>query len=125
MTIRPQMSLSAGDNAIKRIIEPLLSFKASYDLRYYSLWLDIIHPPNSVNVHPNFAIKKLKELTGTKSPEVLDAMKGLVTAMLAGILDKEGEEIMGLGPNTITIFRTKSAKVWWNYACGNWLSDSI
>lgn len=45
--------------------------------------------------------KELKELTGTMSPEVLDAMKGLVTAVLAGIGDKDGNET-GIGPNTVT-----------------------
>ena len=47
--------------------------------------------------------KELKELTGTMSPEVLDAMKGLVTAVLAGIGDdKEDGTANGIGPNTVT-----------------------
>lgn len=46
--------------------------------------------------------KELKELTGTMSPEVLDAMKGLVTAVLAGIGDEDGADITGVGPNTVT-----------------------
>lgn len=35
--------------------------------------------------------QELQELTGTMSPEVLDAMKGLVSAVLAGI-GEEGED---------------------------------
>jgi len=59
--------------------------------------------------------QELKQLTGTMSPEVLEAMKGLVTAVLAGIGDDENEEGGGLenplsaanagnkiGPNTVT-----------------------
>ena len=47
--------------------------------------------------------KELKELTGTMSPEVLDAMKGLVTAVLAGIGDENEEGSgAGIGPNTVT-----------------------
>ncbi|KAL3786545.1 hypothetical protein HJC23_006795 [Cyclotella cryptica] len=47
--------------------------------------------------------KELKELTSTMSPEVLDAMKGLVTAVLAGIGGKEEDGVpTGVGPNTVT-----------------------
>ena len=55
--------------------------------------------------------QELRELTGTMSPEVLEAMKGLVTAVLAGIgEDEEGGEGTALGdiagaavrPNTVT-----------------------
>jgi hypothetical protein len=51
--------------------------------------------------------QELKELTGTMSPEVLEAMKGLVTAVLAGIggdAENELEELTGekIGPNTVT-----------------------
>ena len=46
--------------------------------------------------------RELKELTSTMSPEVLDAMKGLVTAVLAGIGDEDDDEVMGIGPNTVT-----------------------
>ncbi|KAL7471661.1 hypothetical protein ACHAXS_011959 [Conticribra weissflogii] len=60
--------------------------------------------------------RELKELTGTMSPEVLDAMKGLVTAVLAGIGNDDeerggkGAPAMGLegmsatviGPKTVT-----------------------
>lgn len=52
--------------------------------------------------------QELSQLTGTMSPEVLEAMKGLVTAVLAGIGGNELEELAGLddgskiGPNTVT-----------------------
>ena len=57
--------------------------------------------------------QELQQLTGTMSPEVLEAMKGLVTAVLAGIGDDEdGEDMIGnavaegnvnkIGPNTVT-----------------------
>lgn len=54
--------------------------------------------------------QELRELTGTMSPEVLEAMKGLVTAVLAGIggnaedAENELEELTGekIGPNTVT-----------------------
>lgn len=58
--------------------------------------------------------QELRELTGTMSPEVLEAMKGLVTAVLAGIGGNaedggnELEELAGMddgnkiGPNTVT-----------------------
>lgn len=58
--------------------------------------------------------QELRELTGTMSPEVLEAMKGLVTAVLAGIGGdvedggNELEELSGvddrnkIGPNTVT-----------------------
>lgn len=58
--------------------------------------------------------QELQQLTGTMSPEVLEAMKGLVTAVLAGIGDGEdgGEDMIGnaivegnvnkIGPNTVT-----------------------
>jgi hypothetical protein len=47
--------------------------------------------------------KELKELTSTLSPEVLDAMKGLVTAVLAGIGGNEEDGVpTGVGPNTVT-----------------------
>ena len=56
--------------------------------------------------------QELRELTGTMSPEVLEAMKGLVTAVLAGIgEDEEGGEGTSLDdiaagaavrPNTVT-----------------------
>ena len=58
--------------------------------------------------------EELRELTGTMSPEILEAMKGLVTAVLAGIgggADDDGnelEELAGeddgnkIGPNTVT-----------------------
>eukprot|EP00956_Cyclotella_meneghiniana_P024127 scaffold48121_cov54-Cyclotella_meneghiniana.AAC.7 len=47
--------------------------------------------------------RELKELTSTMSPEVLDAMKGLVTAVLAGIGDEDGnEDVMGIGLDTVT-----------------------
>jgi len=54
--------------------------------------------------------RELKELTGTMSPEVLDAMKGLVTAVLAGIGNGDEERggkgaspmgLEGMSPNTI------------------------
>lgn len=44
--------------------------------------------------------QELRELTGTMSPEVLEAMKGLVTAVLAGIGDDEEVEGTGLGDLT-------------------------
>ncbi len=57
--------------------------------------------------------QELSQLTGTMSPEVLEAMKGLVTAVLAGISGNELEELAGagaeagteenkIGPNTVT-----------------------
>jgi hypothetical protein len=52
--------------------------------------------------------QELSQLTGTMSPEVLEAMKGLVTAVLAGIGGNELEELAGIddgskiGPNTVT-----------------------
>lgn len=58
--------------------------------------------------------QELRELTGTMSPEVLDAMKGLVTAVLAGIGGnaEDGANELGemagmddgnkIGPNTVT-----------------------
>jgi len=52
--------------------------------------------------------QELSQLTGTMSPEVLEAMKGLVTAVLAGIGGDELEELAGIddgnkiGPNTVT-----------------------
>ncbi|KAK1747857.1 DUF760 domain-containing protein [Skeletonema marinoi] len=52
--------------------------------------------------------QELSQLTGTMSPEVLEAMKGLVTAVLAGIGGNELEELADLddgskiGPNTVT-----------------------
>ena len=46
--------------------------------------------------------KELKALTGTMSPEVLDAMKGLVTAVLAGIGGEEDGSEPGISPNTVT-----------------------
>ena len=58
--------------------------------------------------------QELRELTGTMSPEVLEAMKGLVTAVLAGIGEgaedgaNELEELTSvddgskIGPNTVT-----------------------
>ena len=47
--------------------------------------------------------KELKELTGTMSPEVLEAMKGLVTAVLAGISDDgdAGTSVPGVSGNKI------------------------
>ncbi|KAL7508617.1 hypothetical protein ACHAXN_009509 [Cyclotella atomus] len=45
--------------------------------------------------------KELKELTSTMSPEVLDAMKGLVTAVLSGISDEDGDGEM-ISPATVT-----------------------
>ena len=59
---------------------------------------------------------ELQQLTGTMSPEVLEAMKGLVTAVLAGISedDEELEDVLfagsgggeqdgnTIGPNTVT-----------------------
>ena len=58
---------------------------------------------------------ELQQLTGTMSPEVLEAMKGLVTAVLAGISedDEELEDVLFAGsggeqdgstivPNTVT-----------------------
>jgi len=58
--------------------------------------------------------QELQQLTGTMSPEVLEAMKGLVTAVLAGITedDEDLDAILGgggsdgqgskIGPNTVT-----------------------
>lgn len=46
--------------------------------------------------------QELKELTATMSPEVLDAMKGLVTAVLAGIGDEDGEGEEMIRPDTVT-----------------------
>ena len=43
--------------------------------------------------------QELRELTGTMSPEVLEAMKGLVTAVLAGIGEDEDGEV---GLNDLT-----------------------
>lgn len=45
--------------------------------------------------------KELKELTSTMSPEVLDAMKGLVSAVLSGISDEDGDGEM-ISPTTVT-----------------------
>lgn len=56
--------------------------------------------------------QELQQLTGTMSPEVLEAMKGLVTAVLAGIGEDEEEAMLGsaptegnankIGPETVT-----------------------
>lgn len=58
--------------------------------------------------------QELQQLTGTMSPEVLEAMKGLVTAVLAGIGEDEDEEqgvgdvagtegnVNKIGPDTVT-----------------------
>lgn len=59
--------------------------------------------------------QELRGLTGTMSPEVLEAMKGLVTAVLAGIGEDEeggetglgdiaggGSNVNKIGPNTVT-----------------------
>ena len=46
--------------------------------------------------------QELKELTGTMSPEVLEAMKGLVTAVLAGIGDEDGDVGEMISPETVT-----------------------
>lgn len=52
--------------------------------------------------------QELQQLTGTMSPEVLDAMKGLVSAVLAGIGEDEEDPLAGgggangIGPDTVT-----------------------
>jgi len=58
--------------------------------------------------------QELRELTNTMSPEVLAAMKGLITAVLAGIGDNDRDESwasaadgdaangIGVGPDTVT-----------------------